>query len=96
MSRIIWSPQAEQDLRSIRNFIARDSRLYAQRLLDRIKQAVAGCRRFPEAAAVVPEFGDPQVREIFVATYRVIYRIDGDAIHVLTVLHSARRLGDLS
>lgn len=95
MSRIIWSPQAVQDLRSIRSFIARDSRQYARRMIDRIKQAVAGCRKFPEAAAVVPEFGDPLVREVFVATYRVIYRVDVNAINVLTVLHSARRLRDL-
>ncbi len=92
MSRIIWSPQAMQDLQSIRSFIARDSRQYAKRMIDRIKQAVSGCRRFPEAAAIVSEFGDPLVREIFVTTYRVIYRIDGNAIHILTVLHSARRL----
>ena len=95
MSRIIWSPQATQDLRSIRSFIARDSKQYAKRMVDRIKQAVSGCRRFPETAAIVPEFGDPLVREIFVATYRVIYRIDGNAIHVLTVLHSARHLRGL-
>ena len=85
MSRIIWSPQAEQDLRSIRSFIARDSKQYAKRIVDRIKRAVTGCRRFPEAAAIVPVFGDPLVREIFVATYRVIYRVDGNAIHILTV-----------
>ncbi len=92
MNRVIWSPQAMQDLRSIRSFIARDSRQYAKRMVDRIKQAVSSCRRFPEAAAIVPEFGDPLVREVFVASYRVIYRVDGNAINVLTVLHSARRL----
>ena len=95
MSRIIWSPQAEHDLRSIRNFIARDSRQYAKRMVDRIKHAVAGCRRFPEAASVVSEFGDPLVREIFVASYRVIYRVENNVINVLTVLHSARRLRGL-
>ncbi|MFM9962521.1 MAG: type II toxin-antitoxin system RelE/ParE family toxin [Planctomycetaceae bacterium] len=67
MSRIIWPRQSEQDLRSIRDFIARDSRQYAKTMVDRIKKAVAGCRRFPEAAGIVPEFGDPSVREIFVA-----------------------------
>ena len=95
MSRIIWSPQAEQDLRSIRSFIARDSKQYAKRMVDRVKRAVTGCRRFPEGAAIVPEFGDPLVREIFVANYRVIYRVDGNVIHILTVLHSARRLRGL-
>jgi plasmid stabilization system protein ParE len=47
---------------------------------------------FPEMGRVVPEFGDPAIREIVVRSYRVVYRVDhGDCrIDVLRFWHGAR------
>ena len=92
MSRVVWTALAKADLKEIREFIARDSRLYARRTLERFRAAAANCRRFPEAAAIVPEFDDPAVRETFVGSYRVIFRLTSKTITVLTVNHAARRL----
>jgi plasmid stabilization system protein ParE len=41
---------------------------------------------------VVPELGIQDLREILVGTYRVIYRVREDEVHVLTVHHGARLL----
>ena len=92
MSRVVWTAQAKTDLREIRQFIARDSRLYARRTIERIRASAASCRRFPEAAAIVPEFNDSDVCETFVGNYRVIFRLTPKTITVLTVIHAARRL----
>ena len=43
---------------------------------------------------VVPERDDPDIREIFIYSYRVIYRIRKDQIEVLAVIHGARLLPD--
>jgi plasmid stabilization system protein ParE len=41
----------------------------------------------------VPEFEDPQVRDIVRRTYRIVYRLVGDIqVHVLTIHHGARQL----
>lgn len=69
MSRVVWAAQAKADLLEIREFIARDSRLYARRTIERIRAGAANCRRFPEAAAIVPEFNDSNIRETFVGNY---------------------------
>ena len=90
--RIFWSPQAEAELNEIRAYIARDSRQNAKRMVSRIKRAVAGVCRFPEGAAMAAEFDNPSLREIFVGSYRIIFRITSKCIDVVTVIHGARRL----
>jgi plasmid stabilization system protein ParE len=46
---------------------------------------------------VVPEAGREDVREVFLRTYRIIYRVAGEDLRVLTVFEGHRRLrrGDL-
>ena len=43
-------------------------------------------------AAVVPEVGRPEIREVIVYSYRIIYRYTGDDVVILTVHHGARLL----
>ncbi|MFQ5734594.1 MAG: type II toxin-antitoxin system RelE/ParE family toxin [Planctomycetaceae bacterium] len=93
MTRIEGTNSAREDLRSIHDFITRDSPLYALRFIDRIKAKVEGIL-FPEAGSIVPEWDRPDIRETFVASYRVIYRIKDDDVEVLTVIHGARQLSD--
>jgi plasmid stabilization system protein ParE len=42
----------------------------------------------------VPEENNPSVREIFVQSYRLIYRIveEGKEVHVVNFLHGAREM----
>jgi len=41
---------------------------------------------------VVPELGHSTIREHFIYSYRIVYRIHGDDIHVLAVIHGKRLL----
>ena len=41
---------------------------------------------------MVPELGDPEFRERFVYSYRVIYRNESDGILVAAVIHGSRLL----
>jgi toxin ParE1/3/4 len=43
--------------------------------------------RFPRRGRMVPEFGDPAVREIQHQPYRIIYEIRGDVVAILTIRH---------
>ena len=91
MTRIRWSHAARADLREIHAHIARDSRVYARRFVERIKVAVENIRLFPEAGARVAEWDRDDIREIYVGSYRVIYRIR-EVIEVIAVIHGARQL----
>jgi toxin ParE1/3/4 len=90
LRKIIWTPQSQEDLLEIRNFIARDAPVTADAFVRRLRGAVERLRRFPESGGIVSECSNPQIREIIHGTYRIIYRTRPDQIDILTVFHSAR------
>jgi toxin ParE1/3/4 len=89
---VILTPQAIEDLGSIVRRIATDSpdraRSFGHALLD----AALAIDPFPERGRIVPETGDPAVREILHGDYRIIYEVyrEPNAIYVLRVWHGAR------
>ena len=74
--QVAVSPSARRDLRDIVRYISLDAPeravTFGQFLLSSTKRLAD----FPELGRVVPEFGDPSIREIVVRSYRVIYRVD--------------------
>jgi toxin ParE1/3/4 len=48
--------------------------------------------RFPFSGRVVPELGDENIREWFAYSYRVIYRIENEAVTVAAIVHGKRLL----
>ena len=47
---------------------------------------------FPRSGRIVPEVGDPAIREILLGNYRIVYRIKSGAVEILAVHHGARLL----
>jgi toxin ParE1/3/4 len=47
---------------------------------------------FPEIGRIVPELGISNIRERFVYSYRLIYRIESAQILVAAVIHGSRLL----
>lgn len=50
----------------------------------------------PQAGRIVPELKDPQVRERFLYSYRMIYGVRSDRIEILALLHGRRLLDSVS
>ena len=93
MTRLVWALSAQQDLKSIRSYIARDSKVNARRFVERIRQSATALIRFPESGSLLPEEGFPSLREFFVGSYRVIYHFDGqETVSIVRVIHGARLL----
>lgn len=90
MIRIVWSPQSLRDLRSIRDYIATDSEHYAELTVARIFSAIERLLLYPKSGRIVPERNDPEIREIIVGRFRVVYRFGGAAIEVVTVVRASR------
>jgi addiction module RelE/StbE family toxin len=90
--RLIWSPQAVEDVEAIRSYVARDSEHYASLLIERIVAAVDRLEAFPLSGRVVPEIGDESLREIVYRNYRIVYRVKPEAVEIITVFHAARLL----
>ena len=93
--KLIWSPQAIEDIKAIAEYIARDSSIYAESTVERIFQAPERLIQFPKLGRIVPEKNDEAIREIFVFQYRIIYEILASEVHILTVVHGKRIIEDL-
>ena len=90
MTKLIWSPQAEQDIKAIRAYIIEDSTRYAELVVGRIVAGVERLARFPESGRIVPERNDPFIREVIVDPYRVVYRYRGSVVEIATVFRASR------
>ena len=90
MAEIVWSPQAIEDVETIRDFVGRDSPAYGALVAARLVDSVERLAQFPESGRVVPEFQDPGLREVLWRNYRVVYRTSRGQIEVVTVFHGAR------
>lgn len=95
MTKLIWSPQALRDLEAIRDYIAVDSPRYAALVLERIVVGVERLRGFPESGRVVPERNSPEIREVIVSPYRVVYRLRPGAVEIATVFRASRMIPEL-
>ena len=95
--KVIWSDEAISDLGGIVSRIAGDNRAAAERMGLTIFDRTRMLAEFPQAGRVVPEERNPDVREIVVEPYRVIYELNanGLTVDVLRVWHAARRRPEL-
>jgi len=89
---IIWTQKALYDLRTIFNYIVKDSKLYADRTIRTIILKAGSIKRFPLAGRTVLEFEDETIREVFYKQYRIIYKLEGSLIYIVRIYHSARLL----
>jgi toxin ParE1/3/4 len=90
--KIVWSPKAIDDADSIALYISRDSTSYAAAVVRRILNTARSIEAFPFAGRVVPELNDTNIRERFVYSYRIIYRIEETTVTVAAVIHGKRLL----
>lgn len=73
--KLVWSPEAVEDLESIAAYIERDSAHYAQAVVTRIVAVAESVPINPLMGREVPELRDSSIRERFVHKYRVIYSV---------------------
>jgi toxin ParE1/3/4 len=89
---VVWTPRARDDLAEIFQFIARDDRDAAERWIARLIERAELAATMPFGGRVVPELARNDVREVFLRSYRIVYRVSGDDTRILTIFEGHRRL----
>jgi toxin ParE1/3/4 len=92
VSTVRWSRRAVQDLVELADYIARDDAASARSWVERLRERATLAAAAPRMGRRVPELGGDDVRETYLRTYRLVYRVDGKGIVVLTVVEGRRRL----
>ena len=95
---IDWAITARDDLEEIAAYIAEDSPINALKVVERIEARAQSLATLPTRGRVVPELqwhGVVTFQELFERPWRLIYRIDGSTVYVVSVLDGRRQLEDL-
>jgi len=83
-----WSKPAKLDLKQIHEYIKKDSKFYAQKVSQEIVDKSGILNTFPKIGRIVPEIGDPNIRELLIYSYRLIYELFPNKIEILALIHS--------
>ena len=91
--RLEYAPRYFRRLEDIRERIAADNPTAASRMVERIRAAVA---RLAESPALGRQGRVAGTRELVIShtPYIVPYRIAGDVVQIITILHGAQRWPD--
>jgi plasmid stabilization system protein ParE len=92
--RATWTARARSDLARIDSYIGARNPAAAERVLERILAATERTAAHPRLGRIVPERGREDLRESIEGKYRVVYRIVGSGVEIITVFHGAREFPD--
>jgi len=87
-----WTDHAKRHLLEIHNYIALDSPIYAERVVESLIKKTLALNLTPSLGYKTPESNDEQIREIHQYSYRILYQILPNYIAVLAVIHRRREL----
>ena len=82
--KIIWSPHSLKRLDEIGDYIAINSPENACKFIDKLIRSVERLKEFPLSGTTVSE--SPNLKQVVVQGYRIIYRPKDNAIEIITVL----------
>jgi toxin ParE1/3/4 len=85
-----WDDRALRELEAIHEYISRDNPGAAKRVIERIEQSVAGLSQFPFSGRPGVVRGT-RLLSVPGLPYIVVYRVRGEAVDILAVLHAAQR-----
>jgi toxin ParE1/3/4 len=91
MAVLRHSPQAETDLETILEELQQQNPDAAERQATAFYEKGQLLAQFPELGRLRPEIA-PQIRSTLVQPYVIFYRVVGDEIHILRILHGKRDL----
>ena len=104
--RVEWSDEAHADVATIFDYLWDRNPPAADAFLDEIEQAALSLERLPERGRWLPEMeglsapssvrpAARRYRELILAPWRLIYRVNESSVNILTVVDSHRDLSEV-
>jgi len=93
--RVVWTDAALAALEDVLEYIAADSPRSARHVGEQAIAAGDSLATLSERGRIVPEIGDPNVREIFVFRYRLMYELTANEARIIAFVHGSRDFDQL-
>ena len=95
--RLIWAPSARLDLKELASYIAESRPKASVSFVKNVFHMVEYLSDFPKSGRIVPEFDDPNIREVIRKPCRIVYRVKPKVhiVEIVRVWHAARGIPQL-
>lgn len=88
--RVRFTAEVRAELRAIALYIARDNKMRAKSFAHELEEKSYEIADMPRAFPLVPDYERHGIRRRPYGNYLIFYRIDGEQISILHILHGAR------
>jgi toxin ParE1/3/4 len=88
--QVVWAERAHRALDEALTYIAERSPQSAQRLAERVLERADSLETFSERGRIVPEVGDPTLRELLIDPFRLMYELDERQVRIVGFIHQRR------
>jgi addiction module RelE/StbE family toxin len=92
IEKVIWTYDGLNSLEEIVSFISKDSVYYASNFIKNVLTRIDNLLDFPNIGRVVPEYNNPNIREIIYQNYRIVYRIKEKTVYIVLISHGSKLL----
>jgi addiction module RelE/StbE family toxin len=89
---VIWTREALEKLIEIERFIGTNNPKRAETFINYLIERCESISKNPKIGRIVAEISNPEIREIIVKKYRIVYRTKKEKIEILTVFEGHRLL----
>src|SRR3989344_2804835 len=80
--KVVWTEEAQAHLDGIHRYIERDAPFYAKQVVDKLTRRSEQLIAHPRSGRIVPKYDNPELRELIVFPYRLVYRLKPDRMDV--------------
>jgi plasmid stabilization system protein ParE len=85
--RVVWSPLALERVQAIAEEIADERPATAIRWVRALFKRMHQLRQYPQSGRMAQDLARPEIRQLPYPPYRIVYRVEGARILILTVRH---------
>lgn len=83
--KIIWTQEALERLIEMDAYISKDNLERASKFINQLIEHTTPLSNQPRLGRTVPELHNPDTRELIFKKYRIVYRLRGNFVEILTV-----------
>ncbi|MBI4650302.1 type II toxin-antitoxin system RelE/ParE family toxin [Candidatus Desantisbacteria bacterium] len=92
IEKLIWTEDGIKSFEDVIQYISYDSPYYASDFAKKILLSIEKLNTFPQIGRLVPEYSNPDIRELIYQNYRIVYKINKNVIYLVLVIHGSHEL----